>query len=108
MKSEALPQLTDEQLKELMSKAQALLKERAEQRRQEAMEQIRQIAASAKLRVTFTERGRARHARTPMRAGERYQNPADPSQVYEITKGPPPPWFVTLRDMGRLPAPVKA
>ena len=53
MNTDTLENLNEQELTQLISAAQGLLQARAEKRRDEAMEQIRQIATTAKIIVKF-------------------------------------------------------
>ena len=106
MNPDTLNKLNDQELTQVIVTAQGLLETRAEKRKSDAMEQIRQIAAIAQIAVSFDAGRRAKPLKTPLRAGERYLNPADATQCYIVGKGKPPNWFASLREKGRLPTPV--
>ena len=106
MNLETLTTLTDPELSQMITKAQELLHTRAEKRKSDAMEQIRQIAANAQITVSFDGSRKPKMVKSPLRAGERYVNPADPAQAFVVGKGKPPQWFAALRDKNRLPAPT--
>ena len=104
---ENVKQYKDEQLTELIVAAQAELKERAEQRKRDAMEQIRQIAAGVQIEVRFAGQGAraARNGKAALKAGDRYVHPADATKSFIVGKGRPPAWFVDLQKKGNLPRP---
>ena len=106
MNPETLNKLNDQELTQVISSAQGLLQVRAEKRRSDAMEQIRQIAATAQILVTFDGSRKPKGGKATMRAGDRYVNPGDATQAYVVGKGKPPNWFAALREKGRLPTPV--
>ncbi len=106
MNTETLTKLTDPELTQVIATAQGLLQTRAEKRKNDAMEQIRQIAATVQISVSFDASRKAKVSKTVLRAGDRYANPADASQSYVVGKGKPPQWFVALREKGKLPVPV--
>ena len=106
MNPDTLTKLNDQELTQVIAAAQGLLQSRAEKRKSEAMEQIRQIAASAQITVSFDAARKAKSVKPSLRAGDRYANPGDASQSFVVGKGKPPHWFVALRDKGRLPAPA--
>ena len=106
MNHDTLSKFTDPELAQVIAAAQGLLQTRAEKRKSDAMEQIRQIAATAQITVSFDASRKPKGGKAVMRAGERFVNPADASQSYVIGKGKPPHWFAALRDKNRLPAPV--
>lgn len=106
MNPDTLTKLTDPELTQVIATAQGLLQTRAEKRKSDAMEQIRQIAATVSINVSFDVGRKVKGSRSMLRAGDRYVNPADASQAYIAGKGKPPQWFVALRDKNKLPAPV--
>jgi hypothetical protein len=108
MNPDTLSKLTDPELSQVIASAQGLLQARAEKRKSDAMEQIRQIAATAQITVSFDASRKPKGGKPVMRAGERFINPADANQSYVVGKGKPPHWFAALRDRNRLPPPVAA
>ena len=70
------------------------------------MEQIRQIAATAQIAVTFDGARKPKSGKAILRAGDCYVNPGDASQSHVVGRGKPPHWFAALRDKGRLPEPA--
>jgi hypothetical protein len=106
MNPDTLNKLTDPELTQVIAAAQGLLQARAEKRKSDAMEQIRQIAATAQIAVSFDAGRKAKGVKAVLRAGDRYVNPSDASQSHIVGKGKPPHWFAALRDKNRLPAPV--
>ena len=103
-----LDQLNDKELAQLVSEAQRLLQARVEKRRNEAMERICEIAATAQIIVTFDGARKSKRGKVALRAGNRYVNPVDASQAYIVGKGKQPNWFVALRNRGRLPPPAES
>ena len=108
MNPDALAKLNDQEIRQLIAAGQSLLETRAEKRRNDAMEQIRKIAADVQINVSFDGGRKVRSSRAPLKAGDCYVNPADKTQSYIVGKGKPPQWFAALREKGRLPAPVTA
>ena len=106
MNHETLTKFTDPELVQVIAAAQGLLQSRAEKRKSDAMEQIRQIAANVQISVSFDAGRKPKSSKPMLRAGERYVNPTDVTQSYVVGKGKPPHWFVALRDKGRLPVPA--
>jgi hypothetical protein len=106
MNADTLDKLNDQELAQLIAAAQGLQQARAEKRKIDAMEQIRRIASTAQIIVTFDAARKSRRRTTILRAGDRYVNPGDPSQSYVVGKGKQPNWFLALREKGRLPPPV--
>ena len=108
MNPDTLNKLTDPELTQVIQAAQALLQTRTEKRKSDAMEQIRQIAATVQINVSFDASRKARVSKPMLKAGDRYVNPTEPSQSYIVGKGKPPQWFVALRKKNKLPAPLPA
>ena len=106
MNQDTLNKLTDPELTQVIATAQDLLQTRAEKRKSDAMEQIREIAAKVQINVSFDAGRKPKGTRPMLHAGDRYVNPADVTQSYVVGKGKPPHWFVALRDKGRLPTPA--
>ncbi len=106
MNTDTLNKLNDTELTQVIATAQELLQTRAQKRKDDAMEQIRQIAAKAQIIVSFDAARKPKANRAVLRAGDRYVNPGDPTQSHVVGKGKPPQWFVALRDKNRLPVPV--
>lgn len=111
---DALRDMSAADLEALKAQADAVLRERQEASRREALEQARAILDAAGL--TFAEaaqlateppRKRAA-ARGPVyRAGERYVNPANPAQSWTVGKGRPPKWLGTLATAGEPAVPAE-
>ena len=106
MNTDTLHDLNDQDLAQLISEAQVLLKARVEKRRKDAMDQIREIAATAKIVVKFDGARKPRRGKASLRAGDRYVNPDHASQFYVVGNSKPPKWFCVLREKGRLPEPT--
>ena len=110
----ALESLDHAGLQEVMRRAGELLKERERGRQREAIEQARAILAGAGLTVQdlMSNGGRpagptkGKKAGAGGRAGARYANPADPSQVYAPGRGRAPRWYGELKAKGELPEPL--
>ena len=72
MNTPTLENLNEQELTQLISAAQGLLQARAEKRRDKAMEQIRQIAATAQIIVKFNgsrKAQRGKHRKPPVSSG---------------------------------------
>ena len=106
MNTDTLNKLTDPELTHVIATAQELLQTRSEKRKSDAMEQIRQIAATVQIAVSFDAGRKAKGTKPMLRAGDRYVNPAEVTQAYIVGKGKPPQWFVALREKSKLPTPV--
>jgi DNA-binding protein H-NS len=110
----ALESLDHAGLQEVMRRAGELLKERERGRQREAIEQARAILAGAGLTAQdlMTNGGRpaapgkTKKAAPSGKAGARYANPADPSQVYAPGRGRAPRWYGELKARGELPDPL--
>lgn len=130
--SDTLQNLSDDELKDLAARIDALLKERHAAARHGAIEQAREILD--KVGLTFAHvvgRGKAKtgsgntsqtagwsesSSRSATRgtntsrsasykAGARFVNPADPSQSWTAGKGRKPKWLTDLEANGEAPAP---
>ncbi len=99
MTTETMRGLDDAQLRQVIQFAETELKNRAEDHKRSAMEQIRKLAAEARIQVTFRPGRRPRS----LKAGSIYANPADPTQRYVVGKGRPPAWFLKLQAAGEIP-----
>ncbi len=102
--------LKDEELKDVIKRAEDLLEERKEARRQKAIDDAK--ASLAAVGLTFRDVGtqpskRARKASAALPGGQRYVNPANPSQVWISGRGRRPKWLAELEAKGKLPAPQK-
>lgn len=103
MTAEALKKLTDEDLTSWIVAAQGELGSRRETRKRDAMEKIRELAATAEIKVSFG--GHARRGvriKQAAKSTERYQNPENPAEFYVPGHGRSPKWFERLRSQGRL------
>ena len=63
MNTDTLETMNEQELTQLISVAQGLLQARAEKRRGDAMEQIRQIAATAQILVKFNGSRKAKRGK---------------------------------------------
>ena len=110
----ALESLDHAGLQEVMRRAGELLKERERGRQREALEQARAILAGAGLTAQDLMSnggrpagpGKAKKAAPGGKAGARYANPADPSQIYAPGRGRAPRWYGELKAKGQLPEPL--
>lgn len=101
-------------LLEMIDMANALLLERQQARRHDAMQRaaadLEAAGISADEFVEFVRRrGKAKKAPAgkPKTRKGRYVNPANPNQAYELGRGRPPKWFSELEANGRLPEPQR-
>ena len=110
----ALESLDHAGLQDVMRRAGELLKERERGRQREAIEQARAGQDGAGLTVQDlmanggrpATPGKAKKAAPGGKAGARYANPADPSQVYAPGRGRAPRWYGELKAKGELPDPL--
>jgi DNA-binding protein H-NS len=85
-----LTKLTDDQITDLIASGQQVLQERADKRREEAIEEINRRAKE--VGITVAIKSKKRTGKT-LKAGEKYQHPDDPSKVWVAGHGRPPRWF---------------
>lgn len=104
-----LTNLTDDELRSLITAAGDLLVERREAAKQKAIEEAR--AKLAEVGLTFRDLGGGtatpRKRSSKLRNGDRYANPVDPSQVHVVGRGRPPKWFTDLEAKDLLPQPTR-
>lgn len=127
-----LTDLDDAALEAVIARAQELRRDRERSRRREALDQARAILAGAGLSVEDLMDGDARSggrantrpgsrpaaraaggtrpsrasSASSVKAGTRYANPANPSQVYSPGRGRAPKWYAELKARGELPPPL--
>lgn len=105
-----LADLTDDELRALITAAGERLQERREAAKQKAIEEAR--ARLAEVGLTFRDMAGgalpSRKRASKLRNGDRYANPLDPSQVHIVGRGRPPKWFADMETKGTLPAPLRA
>jgi DNA-binding protein H-NS len=99
-------------LLEMIERANALLAQRQQSRRHDAMERAASDLEAAGISpdefVEFMRRrGKTKKAPAarPKTPRGRYVNPANPDQAYELGRGRPPKWFSELEASGQLPEP---
>lgn len=99
-----LEKLKDEELHDVIARAQALLEERKKAARQKAIEDAQ--AALAAVGLTFRDVNTTRSAKkSPLPQGQKYVNPDDPSQVWVSGRGRRPKWLAALDAQGKMPKP---
>ncbi len=100
----SLEQLNEAQLSDLLSVARSVLKHKEEEKKREAMEAIRRLAAEHGLAVEVksetTPTGRQRRKRVVR--PPKYRNPANPSQTWSGI-GARPKWFREALQAGKKP-----
>ena len=79
MNTDTLETMNEQELTQLISVAQGLLQTRAEKRRGDAMEQIRQIAATAQIIVKFNGSRKPKRGKVTLR---------DKGQIPPVSSGP--------------------
>jgi DNA-binding protein H-NS len=99
-------------LLEMIERANALLAQRQQSRRHDAMERAASDLEAAGISADeFAEylrrrvKGKKPPASRPKTPRGRYVNPANPEQAYELGRGRPPKWFSELEASGQLPDP---
>jgi DNA-binding protein H-NS len=85
-----LTKLTNDQITDLIASGQQVLQERADKRREEAIEEINRRAKE--VGITVAIKGKRKTGKT-LKAGEKYQHPDDPTKVWVAGHGRPPKWF---------------
>lgn len=103
-----LTDLTDDDLRSLITAAGDLLVERRESAKQQAIEDAR--ARLAEVGLTFRDLGGGtpgKRRSSKLHNGDKYTNPLDPAQVHIVGRGRPPKWFSDLESKGLLPAPTR-
>ncbi len=89
-----LAELSEEELKEMMDNAAKALKQKQESKKKEVMAQIRQMAASIGMSVSFHEAGKE-SSRKGIKVPPKYRNPANPEQTW-TGRGVAPKWMQEL------------
>lgn len=108
---ETLERADEGTLMEMIERANALLAQRQQSRRQETMERAAADLEAASISADeFSEFLRRRSKKKasvvrPKTPKGRYVNPANPDQSYELGRGRPPRWFTELETAGQLPEP---
>ena len=109
MKLEIIDGLKDEELQAVIERAQELLRDRDEKRKDKAREDAIAILAAAGLEPGDLK-GTPKRKRTGVavyKAGHSYQHPDDPTKVWKGT-GVRPAWVKELEAKGRKPVEVAA
>jgi hypothetical protein len=86
-----LKKQTDDQLREIIAFAQTELQERADRKREAAIEEITKLARE--VNITIDIKGAKHKNGKTLKAGEKYQHPDDPAKVWVAGHGRPPKWF---------------
>ena len=97
MTQDAIRKLTDEQLGDVMLFAQTEQQERADKRRDQAIEEITRRAKEVGLQISIKGKKHAANGKRGLKAGERFQHPDDPSKTWTVGNGRPPKWLNTAR-----------
>lgn len=95
-----LAALTDEQVRQLIKDAEALLKKRQQQAKEDARKKIQEIAAEAGVTVEelYGLEGKGRRTRRP--AAIKYRHPEDPSLTW-AGRGKQPNWLKAELEKGK-------
>lgn len=102
MKLDSLEGLKDDELQQVVARANELLDARKQQKRQEAIEQARSVLAAAGLTVDDLRSSGSRKSvkNAPVyHTGARYQHPDHPEKVW-AGKGKKPHWLRDLEKKG--------
>ena len=106
MKPDSLSELKDEELHAVIGRANELLKERDQQRKDKALEEARVILTGAGLSLRDVAAGKAHKAGNgkspPYRGGKNYQHPTNKSLIWNA-KGQKPTWLRELEAQGGKP-----
>lgn len=109
MKPIDLAGLSDAEIQTLIADGQELLKTRATQRREEALEAARAKLAEAGLTpqdlIAATRKRPASTASLP--SGQKYVNPDNPKETWVSGRGRRPAWFKALERAGQKPRPTE-
>ncbi len=89
-----LADLSESELQAMIENAEKALKHKQESKRKEVMAQIRQLAASIGLTVSFHDANRV-SSRKGIKVPPKYRNPANPEQTW-TGRGVPPKWMQEL------------
>src|SRR4051794_31637119 len=98
MKVPSLDGMSVEDLRELIATAQKRVRELEEEERQAVITQIKELAASAGLKVKIegdqkgrpVAMGKVGSSKPPSKAGLRYVHPENPEKVYVVGRGRKP------------------
>jgi DNA-binding protein H-NS len=107
-----------EDLRNLIAGAQKRLRELEEEERQRAINQIRELASAAGLKITIGDdkkKGRSSSAGSgtpakqaqPLPAGARFVHPDNPDRVWIVGRGRKPGWVAELEEKGVKPLPAE-
>ena len=91
--------LSEEELKEMIKTAGVALQSKEEDRKQQVISQINELAASINLKVEFINPQKRQSSRKGIKVAAKYQNPANPSQKW-TGRGMKPKWLKALLDQG--------
>jgi|ERR1022692_1745329 DNA-binding protein H-NS len=108
IKLDILNDLKDDELKGVIEHSQALLKQRDDDRKAKALEQVRTLLASVGLSLKDVA-GKAHkgNGRNVYRAGTVYQHPTNKALTYN-GKGKKPGWLTALEADGKTAIEVRA
>lgn len=106
MKLESLETLNDDELRAIIARADALLKQHDTERKEKALEQARATLAAVGLSLKDLN-GKARKSKGAVyHAGRTYRHPANKALVW-AAKGKKPQWLSELEAEGRKPIQVE-
>jgi hypothetical protein len=98
MTSETLQTLTDEQLREVITRSEELLKERDRERKENALAEARTLLSSVGLSLKSLS-GKGSRRTVIYKGGHLYRHPAKPDLVWNA-KGQKPNWLRDLEKHG--------
>ncbi len=91
--------LSEEELKEMIETAEVVLQSKAEDRKNQIVSQINELAASINLKVEFIDPQKRQSSRKGIKVAAKYQNPESPSQKW-TGRGMKPKWLKALLEKG--------
>ena len=91
--------LSEEELKEMIETAEVVLQSKAEDRKNQIVSQINELAASINLKVEFIDPQKRQSSRKGIKVAAKYQNPENPSQKW-TGRGMKPKWLKALLEKG--------
>ena len=86
-------------LNQLISEAQSMIKKRQREKRSDVVQQMRQLASSVGVSFELIPESKTVKSKTP----PKYRNPKDSSQTW-TGRGPQPKWYKQALSMGKKPS----
>jgi len=91
--------LSEEELKEMIKTAEVVLQSKKEERKQQVISQINELATSINLKVELVDPQKRQSSRKGIKVAAKYQNPENPSQKW-TGRGMKPKWLKALLSQG--------